>query len=178
MNIFKSFTLKWLQGTPSKFLILALLLAVNQLRASLGETEAEVTAKYGKPIVLENGRTDRESKKLYDHDGYRITVKFLDGKSGYEEYTKDDLINIHFSDDEIRALLISNCLGLQWNRLRSTEKEPTMEKNWELRIPEKTVAVATTKFPYTKLTVATSEFVRYNSGFEMQPKERADTDEP
>jgi len=153
-------------------LTLALLLAVNPLQARLGETVAEVEAKYGKPISVEKGYTNRESKRLYKHDGYRITVKFLDGKSGNEEYTKEDLTNVDFSDDEIKALLIANCMGLEWNRLRSTENDPMMEKNWELGVADKTVAVASARYPYTKLAVATVQFVHYNSDFERAPKEK------
>ncbi len=156
------------------FFLLALLLALNQSQARLGETEAQVVARYGKAITVEKGRTDRDSKQSFTHDGYRITVKFLDGKSGYEEYTKEDLRNLEFSDEEVRALLIANCMGIEWNRLRSTENEPMMEKNWELGTADKTVAVASTKFPYTTLVFATAEFVHYNSQFEKPPKERAE----
>lgn len=163
-----------------RLLLIALLLAGagSQAIAALGETLAEVEARYGKPVTVENGRTGRESKRFYKHDGYRITVRFLDGKSHFEEYTKEDLANMAISDDEMKALLMKNCLGLEWTRLRSTQSDPMMEKNWELNIPDRTVAVASSKFPYGKLTVATAEYVHYNSDFEKPPKERAEPAEP
>ena len=141
----------------------------------MGETEAEVVARYGKAITVEKGHNDRESKQLYRHDGYKITVKFLDGKSGYEEYSKEDLTNFDLSDDEIKALLMANCMGLQWNRIPSTQRDPMWEKSWEIGTAEKTVAVASTKYPYTVLAVATAEFVHYTSEYEKAPNEKPES---
>ena len=157
---------------------IGLFLTVNQLQARLGESLAEVDAGYGKAITVEKGRTDRESKQLYSHDGYRITVVFLNGKSSCEEFTKEDLRNIAFSDDETRAVLMANCLGLQWNRLRSTDNEPMWEKNWELGNGGKIVGVASSKYPYSTLAVVTTEYVHYNSNFEKMPKEKAEPTNP
>ena len=153
------------------FLLLVVLLAVNPLQARLGETEAEVVARYGKAISVAKGHDARESRQLFTHDGYKITVKFLDGKSGYEEYTREDLRNIEFSADEIKTLLTVNCMGLQWNRVPATERDPMWEKNWEIGTAGKTVAVASIEYPYTVLAVATAQFVHYNSEFEKPPNE-------
>jgi len=158
--------------------MLVALLFAGHLQANLGDTRAEAEAKYGKPATVEKGRTDKEVKCLYSHGGYKITVKYLDGKSHFEEYTKEDLTNFAFTDDEIQTLLKANCLGLVWNRLRSTEKESMFEKNWELATPDKTVAAASTKHPYSKLTIATSEYIHYNSGYERIPNEKAEPVEP
>jgi hypothetical protein len=116
--------------------------------ARIGETEAEIRARYGKPIKI-----DSESGLwLFRPTGdVRVALTFFDGKSACEVYDKPD--KSAFSDNEIQVLLDANSSGKQWTEALSTYEF----KMWTLdTMGRKATYVKLAK----QLIVATSEYLR------------------
>ena len=92
-------------------LITAALLPASRAVARVGETEAQVEARYGKPYARD---VQRGSLRLfaYRKDDMEIGVIYQDGKSAAELYSKRDKSAL--SDTEIRVLLDANSAGASW----------------------------------------------------------------
>jgi hypothetical protein len=79
-------------------------------QARLGETINQTEARYGKPVrtFTDEGFPAME----FSFGGMKVTVDFLDGKSGQEQFAKPD--EGAFSDHEIALILQANAGGKDW----------------------------------------------------------------
>ena len=88
---------------------------VIQAQARLGETEAQIVARYGDALMMPYPVKQEESRqycKLYKHDGLCMLVSFLDGKSQFESYHKADQTPL--AKGEVEIFLQNNTLGSKW----------------------------------------------------------------
>lgn len=98
---------------------------VLSAQARIGETEAQCTVRYGKPLV----RNDNHGlvTLLYDFSGFRVAVAILDGTSQAEGYSKlADGEPIAAS--EIQHLLEVNSAGRKWKSEKPTAHAPQVWK--------------------------------------------------
>ena len=86
--------------------IAALVLCTATAFARIGETEAQIEKRYGKPTPSSS------STKGYFYKDLFIIVSFDDGVSGIETYEKRD--GASMSAGEIRQLLDANGDGTKW----------------------------------------------------------------
>lgn len=136
-------------------IVIFILLSVYPSYARLGETEAQIEARYGKVISVKAGDTTRDTKNAYYHNGIYITVVFLDGKSSCEGYCK-----AYLSSTEIQALLDVNSLGHTWKKRSKLVRGLDLEY-WELSNLFKTYAIASVTNQYTTyatLTIQSNEY--------------------
>src|SRR5579862_4624700 len=90
---------------------LATLVLMTSALARIGETEAEIEARYGKSFPVE--ATNGLPTKVYTFGGMLIRVVYLDGKSAVEHYSHDGS-NDALSDNEISKILDANGGGKKW----------------------------------------------------------------
>ena len=95
------FSLKFLTSVPAWLLALSILL-IGSLHcdARLGETVAELEARYGKPLGTQKPTLAAfERRIVYSFRGMKIAVEFIGGKAATESYksdTKDPLSKADF----------------------------------------------------------------------------------
>ena len=86
--------------------LLLLAMVASVAHARIGETEAQIEARYGKPL-----KTDGDFK-AYTANGFTIIVTFLDGRSEGEMFEKPD--RAAFSENELAMLMTANGGGRKW----------------------------------------------------------------
>jgi len=109
-------------------ILIAILLTANQLYARLGETEAQIEERYGKPVAVEIGglkaydKTAIEERlkddksylefgcitRYYLFNGTRVSVRFINNLSVSETYWKV------YPMDELQAILQLNDKDAKW----------------------------------------------------------------
>lgn len=94
-------------------ILLALFLLHGTAAARIGETEAEIKARYGAPILTLPSEDDTGLTKCYLSGGYSIAVTYVAGKSAREMLAKAD--NSGITEKEINRLLEANSGGSVWN---------------------------------------------------------------
>jgi hypothetical protein len=106
--------------------------AVQPSNASLWQTEAQLTARYGEPVDIRRPFFDKTKRIFtYQSNDLKLEVQFHDGTAQVVRYFHDDETK-PFSEKEIEALLRDSSGRKTW---RPVEKE-----KWELGVP--TVAEA------------------------------------
>ncbi len=93
--------------------LLALFLFHGTAAARIGETEAEVNARYGAPIFTLSSQEAANLTKCYLADGFSIAVTYVSGRSAREMVAKADKSEI--TEKEINRLLEANSGGSSWN---------------------------------------------------------------
>jgi hypothetical protein len=93
--------------------IFLLAILPGPLFARLGETEAQIEARYGQPS--ETNFLYGFRAEIFSISGMQIMVSFLDGKSAWEEYNKVDQSDL--SDHEIDILMNANGQGKNWEQV-------------------------------------------------------------
>jgi hypothetical protein len=138
--------------------ILLLLLIIfstfgTMAQARLGDTEAEITARYGK------GSNPGQSFHMYYTQGWVITVWLMDGISACEKFQK----NSGTTDQDIATLLSLNSQGHTW-KVKPVEHTPLgtflpivdpISKSWE----RDDGAFASVPNPAFWLTIKTKKFL-------------------
>ena len=95
--------------------ITALLLFGATVFARIGETEAQIEKRYGRPA------SSSGSTKLYFYKNFSIIVAFENGVSGIETYDKRN--GASMSAVEIWKLLDVNGGGVKWHQSTSSDLE-------------------------------------------------------
>ena len=88
-------------------------LLIGTAQARIGETEAEIRARYGEPIGILPSSVQASLTKRYLSGGFSIAVTYVSGRSAREMLAKADESKI--TDKEIRLLLDANAGGYSWN---------------------------------------------------------------
>lgn len=105
-------------------LLAAMLICDGTAQARLGETEAQIEARFGKPVDGDKEPRDGILGKLYVSRGIRVLIFYIDGKSAAEGYNKENLEPL--SETEVQTLLEANAQGQNsWaatNQLDFTKK--------------------------------------------------------
>jgi hypothetical protein len=78
------------------------------LFARLGDTELQITQRYGNPIAKAQDKDPRQKTRSYQYQGFEISVVFLDDRSRVEVFRRDA-----FSASQIQTLLNANSLTWQ-----------------------------------------------------------------
>ena|SRR5579862_9903915 len=95
-------------------IIIAALAAFSTARARVGETEAQIEARYGKP-TLDGLKIEGLPAKRYRLGGMDIEVGYIDGKSVVEQYS---LLSARMSTpntaDPTDTILAANGAGKKW----------------------------------------------------------------
>ncbi len=101
-------------GAGPRFFLLCLAFCLLQgsAAARIGETEAEVNARYGNAIINLPSQQNTVTK-CYLSRGFSIAVTYVDGKSAREMVAKADKTEI--TEKEINRLLEVNSGGSSWN---------------------------------------------------------------
>src|SRR5437762_13731287 len=94
-----------------RFGIAIMVLIAASAFGRIGETEAEIEARYGKSMGVMS-KANEPIQRGYLHAGLRIGVTFIDGKSVSEWFAKDDKSTL--TDHEKELLLEANSNGLKW----------------------------------------------------------------
>lgn len=81
--------------------------------ARIGETETEVTVRYGDPIFTLSSKAEASLTKCYLSGGFSIAVTYVGGRSAREMLAKADKSGI--TEKEIHRLLEANAGGSSWN---------------------------------------------------------------
>ncbi|MEP6976376.1 MAG: hypothetical protein ABI897_13080 [Spartobacteria bacterium] len=97
------------------FLAVAAVLVLSaSAEARIGETDAQIHARYGDPIAVLPTRDDTPGlTKCYSAEGYIIAVTSVKGRSVREILTKANSAKI--TDDEIQTALKANARGAAWD---------------------------------------------------------------
>ena len=91
------------------FLVVAYTFCSGDLRASVGETEAQISTRYGKPIYREHGVLKK--LRVYGYTfkkSYEVLVQFVNGVSQWENYSVDGHA---LSAKEVQMFLAMNSGG-------------------------------------------------------------------
>ena len=88
------------------------ILAACAAQARLGETEAEIEKRYGKPKNELPAIPPSTKLACYECGGLKILVSFINGKSECEHYWHAVAGTIF--RDEMAALLAANSAGMKW----------------------------------------------------------------
>ena len=93
--------------------------SAGRAMARLGETEAQVEARFGPAVSGDKEPRDGMLTKLYTKSGVQVMVFFIAGKSAAEGYSKDNLEA--FSETEVQTLLEANAQGKNtWEESKQT----------------------------------------------------------
>lgn len=130
--------------------LLALCVFASSALGCLGETEAELTARYGRQTKTGTSHLPGVTIQGYIYKGFLIVVGVLNGKSAFEMYKKKD--SSAMNGNEIAALLTANSKGQTWN----TDPSGTADDvKWVLA--DGSVVAEWAKGSGSQLTVMTSE---------------------
>ncbi|MFZ1218160.1 MAG: hypothetical protein WAO00_02650 [Chthoniobacterales bacterium] len=92
-------------------------LSVPNASAYLWETQAQIEKRYGPPIKI-TGYPDKRAF-TYAVQGLKIKIKFLNGVSGEETYSRSP--GDVFGDSEVQRLLEANGRGAKWRQQQNDE---------------------------------------------------------
>jgi hypothetical protein len=90
---------------PLSFLLIA---PSTLLLARIGDTELQITQRYGNPTEKKQNKDPRQKIRIYAFQGFKISVLFLDDRSRVEIFERDA-----FSASQIKTLLDANSLTWQ-----------------------------------------------------------------
>src|SRR6266498_2838365 len=84
--------------------------------ARTGETEAQIEARYGKPVKMAGHYDGPGTAKMYSKSGVRIIVTFIDGLSESEYYSKP--AGAKLGSREVETILRANAGDKNWSQVK------------------------------------------------------------
>ena len=99
----------------------AAFLFVTTAQARIGETEAEITARCGDPVLVLPSTAEPGRTKCYLSGGFSIAVTYIHDRSVREIVAKADKSKI--TDIELHRLLEANAGGSPWNMLQFADQK-------------------------------------------------------
>lgn len=114
---------------PTRFFILMVLLSlgmVTSASARLGETEAAVVERYGKPSfrLIKTWCTE----ETFSMNGFTIVVTFIDNVSKGEKYS---LLGQQLSSQQVNDFLAANSEGYLWDEVPKADVVPPAQRMWK-----------------------------------------------
>jgi len=109
-------------------ILILVLVTVNQLYARLGETEEQIEGRYGKAVQTAPSNIESINEGVYEKNGYKIIVSFLNGKSCCEFFFH--VPHRRFTKSEFQSLLDINTLGSKWLLIANNGNE--LDACWQL----------------------------------------------
>lgn len=110
------------------FLLVMLCLALPA-EARLGDTQAKVAERYGKPVQVYRDVKGRIGN-VYHSDGYFIMVQYIDGISQSEVYAKEN--DAELTESTLDAILSANASGEKWEKIPKpiTKADGSVYRGW------------------------------------------------
>jgi hypothetical protein len=108
-------------------LLLATLWFALPARARLGETQAKVTERYGKPTQVYRDVKGRTGY-IYRFDGYLVMVQYIDGISHSEIYAKEN--DAELNEKELDSILAANASGEKWQEIPNATMTKASGPGW------------------------------------------------
>jgi hypothetical protein len=116
-------------------LLLCFLLLAAPAFARLGETTEQIEARYGKPTKTAKPESPATDAKVYEKNGFRITVGYYEGKSYYEQFGKPELKEPHYfqeiTETERKWLAKANNLQPIGGYRMVTAQDGTQHEEWQ-----------------------------------------------
>jgi hypothetical protein len=84
--------------------------------ARIGETEAQIETRYGKPIKMAGHYDGPGMAKMYEKAGLRIIVTFIEGISQSEYYSKPARAKL--DSREVETILAANAGDKRWSQVK------------------------------------------------------------
>ena len=115
---------------------------IGTAQGRIGDTEAQIRARYGDVITVLPSRTgDAGLTKCYSSRRFLIAVTYAKGQSVREIVTKTDSSKI--TDAEIHTLLDANASGSSWNAQQLTGPKSVTAgvQQWRTTAPRSRVAI-------------------------------------
>lgn len=144
--------------TMKRFILLWMAAATN-LYGVIGESEAEIKARYGESIETMSTESPREVWKAYKSAGRIIYVAYLDGPSQMETYKLPK--NKPLGRTDIEALLKANSGGAEWQRDPRATNGTQRWHRFNVAGEEQAVALYDPKSTSTPFVVMTPAFREY-----------------
>ncbi len=100
--------------------------------ARLGDTQAKVTERYGKPVEVYRDVKGRTGY-IYRSDGYRIVVEYINDISQSEVYVKEN--DAEFTESELNTILSANAQNEKWEEWKKPTKpvNGSTYRSWVIR---------------------------------------------
>lgn len=115
-------------GLFVKFVLFALLLSAAQAR--LGDTEAELIKRFGRPTSISSHSVSAQGKSFvlgptlrFRQDDWTMRCDLIDGRCVRISYSKIG----DWSDDHVRMVINANAQGALWNE---KSPYPKSQRNW------------------------------------------------
>ena len=115
------------------------------LLARIGDTELQITQRYGNPITKAQDKDPRQKTRSYEYQGFEISVVFLDDRSRAEVFRRDA-----FSASQIQTLLSAN--SLTWQK--------ASESSWSAEQGQLLAVFDRSGFP-PSLSIGSAQFMEY-----------------
>lgn len=100
--------------------------------ARLGETEADIVRRFGKPqsrseesAFAEGLRIKLGPRLVFDSDGWRITSVLTEGRVSLQSYSKPG----KWTEEQIQAILAANSQGAKWTEI--TKRPGSLARRWK-----------------------------------------------
>jgi hypothetical protein len=145
-------------------ILLALFTAPGLLRANIGETETAIKQRYGDILGTPFAETNRDISETFKYKDYIVVVKFLDGTSQRESFTRKDKQGL--SEKELDSLLAANANGGKWVQMNDNKDV----KIWVLESREGFAGYYKSK-PY--LSIQTREMLGFDEAVKAAREKQA-----
>ena len=120
--------------------LIAAFALVASAQGGIGDTEAQIRARYGETIgVLPAPAGDASLTKCYSSEGFIISVTYVKGHSVREILTKGN--NSKITETEIQTALRANAGGSTWNAEQLADPRTTGVQEWRTSNQESRVAI-------------------------------------
>jgi hypothetical protein len=119
-------------------LVSAAILIALPSEARIGETQAKITDRYGKPVQIYRDVKGRTSY-IHHFEGYLIVVQYVEGVSASENYAK--LNDAELTESDMDGILAANAAGEKWTKYPKpvTSAEGLVMRAW---VTDRTHAIA------------------------------------
>lgn len=134
-------------STRGRLFLLALLFAltVRTAHARVGETEAELAARYGQPDHSMTKTGAGLTIRHYQHAGFRIMVYDMGGRSVSEFFAPEGSSNLSIT--EAAAIMKANAGARQWQALDATETNwRTTDGQIHAHVTTRGISISTTYY--------------------------------
>lgn len=146
-----------------KNLFFVLMLISTTAQAKLGDTVAQIEARYGKAIT--NAEPITAGAKRYKYEGYEIEVVFLNGKSCCEDISGTEKKPVEFNDTLAFGFSIG---GRKDWKLVWSKTEGTLQAEYESG--DLMLIFTKTKYGYGDASIRNTQYTAFHAAQEKREK--------